>query len=104
MKTRAVFLSALLLSLILILAGCSANPTATTPTASQPAATAVADPLPSWNDGPAKQAILDFVKTTTDKSNPKFVPPETASQPSIRTARRGSSSPSTRKCYSCSTV
>ena len=34
------------------------------------------DPLPSWNDGPAKRAILDFVRITTDKSNPKFVPPE----------------------------
>src|SRR5271169_1859559 len=34
------------------------------------------NPLPSWNDGPAKQAILDFVKTTTDKSNAKFVQPE----------------------------
>ena len=34
------------------------------------------DPLPSWNDGPAKKAILDFVKTTTDKNNSKFVPPE----------------------------
>jgi phosphoglycolate phosphatase-like HAD superfamily hydrolase len=33
------------------------------------------DPLPSWNDGAAKQAILDFVKTTTDQSSPKFVPP-----------------------------
>ena len=33
------------------------------------------DPLPSWNDGPAKQAIIDFVKTTTDKASPKFVPP-----------------------------
>jgi len=32
--------------------------------------------LPSWNDGPAKQAILDFVKTTTDKTNPKFIAPE----------------------------
>ena len=32
--------------------------------------------MPSWDDGPAKQAILDFVKTTTDKSNPKFVPLE----------------------------
>jgi phosphoglycolate phosphatase-like HAD superfamily hydrolase len=32
--------------------------------------------LPSWNDGPAKQAIVDFVRTTTDASNPKFVPPE----------------------------
>ena len=33
-----------------------------------------ADPLPSWNDGPAKQAIIDFVKATTDQSSPDFVP------------------------------
>jgi phosphoglycolate phosphatase-like HAD superfamily hydrolase len=33
------------------------------------------DPLPSWNQGPAKQAIIDFVKGTTDKDSPKFVPP-----------------------------
>jgi hypothetical protein len=32
------------------------------------------DPLPSWNDGPAKQAIISFVKETTDQSSPKFVP------------------------------
>jgi hypothetical protein len=30
--------------------------------------------LPSWNDGPTKQAILDFVRTTTDQASPKFVP------------------------------
>jgi phosphoserine phosphatase len=36
----------------------------------------VQDPLPSWNDGPSKQAILNFVKTTTDQTSPKFVPPE----------------------------
>jgi hypothetical protein len=35
-----------------------------------------ADPLPSWNDGPAKKAILDFVRMTTDKASPRFVPPE----------------------------
>ncbi len=34
------------------------------------------DPLPSWNDGPAKQAIMEFVRGTTDKSSPKYVPPE----------------------------
>jgi phosphoglycolate phosphatase-like HAD superfamily hydrolase len=34
------------------------------------------DPLPSWNDGPAKQAIVDFVKTTTDKAGADFVPSE----------------------------
>jgi phosphoglycolate phosphatase-like HAD superfamily hydrolase len=34
------------------------------------------DPLPSWNDGPAKQAIIEFIRATTDKASPKFVPPE----------------------------
>ena len=32
--------------------------------------------LPSWNEGPAKQAILDFVRDTTGPGSPKFVPPE----------------------------
>jgi len=36
---------------------------------------AQSDPLPSWNDGPAKQAIVDFVKATTDEVSPRFVPP-----------------------------
>jgi phosphoglycolate phosphatase-like HAD superfamily hydrolase len=34
------------------------------------------DPLPSWNEGPAKQAIVDFVRTTTEPGGPKFVPLE----------------------------
>jgi len=34
------------------------------------------DPLASWNDGPAKQAIVEFVKTTTIQGSPQFVPPE----------------------------
>jgi hypothetical protein len=34
------------------------------------------DPLPSWNDGPNKQAILDFVQATTNRASPTFVPPE----------------------------
>ena len=33
------------------------------------------DPLPSWNDGAAKTAILAFVKDTTTQGSPKFVPP-----------------------------
>jgi phosphoglycolate phosphatase-like HAD superfamily hydrolase len=40
------------------------------------AQTATGDPLPSWNDGPAKQAITTFVKETTDPASSKFVPPE----------------------------
>jgi hypothetical protein len=35
-----------------------------------------ATPLASWNDGPAKHAIIDFVRVTTDRANPSFVPPE----------------------------
>jgi phosphoserine phosphatase len=33
------------------------------------------DPLPSWNDGAAKKAIVEFVQTTTTQGNSKFVPP-----------------------------
>ena len=33
------------------------------------------DPLPSWNDGPAKQAIVEFVQATTTQGSAKFVPP-----------------------------
>ena len=34
------------------------------------------DSLSSWKDGPAKQAILNFVHVTTDSSSSKFVPLE----------------------------
>src|SRR5262245_60888239 len=33
------------------------------------------DPLPSWNDGPAKQAILDFVTAVTTEGGKDFVAP-----------------------------
>jgi phosphoserine phosphatase len=36
----------------------------------------VTDPLPSWNDGSAKQAIVTFIKETTAKGGSKFVAPE----------------------------
>ena len=32
--------------------------------------------LTAWNDGPAKQAITEFVHATTDQSSPKFVQSE----------------------------
>jgi len=40
------------------------------------AAEAFDDPLPSWNNGAAKQAILTFVKDMTEKSSSKFVEPK----------------------------
>ncbi|MDI1352391.1 MAG: HAD family hydrolase [bacterium] len=36
----------------------------------------IKDPLPSWNEGANKKAILDFVQATTDKKNSQFVPLE----------------------------
>jgi phosphoglycolate phosphatase-like HAD superfamily hydrolase len=45
-------------------------PVLRTPARAQPA-----DPLPSWNEGAAKEAILAFVQATTDRSGPHFVPP-----------------------------
>jgi phosphoserine phosphatase len=75
--------------LALIVTGCATTPTSTTPTSTDsPSSTPAgavhnavekltgADPLPSWNDGPAKQAIINFVKTTTEKKNPQYVAPE----------------------------
>jgi len=41
-----------------------------------PEAHAMGDPLPSWNDGAAKKANLNFIHVTTDKLSAKFVPPE----------------------------
>src|SRR5271154_7410752 len=46
------------------------------PTASNAQAQSPERPLDSWNDGPAKQAILDFVRVTTDPASPTFVRPE----------------------------
>jgi phosphoserine phosphatase len=33
------------------------------------------DPLPSWNEGATKTAIIEFVDSVTDPSAPHFVPP-----------------------------
>jgi phosphoglycolate phosphatase-like HAD superfamily hydrolase len=38
-------------------------------------AQAQTDPLPSWNDGATKKAIVDFVQATTTQGSPSFVPP-----------------------------
>ena len=37
-------------------------------------AAVAADPLPSWNDGTTKKAIIDFVGRVTHEGGPDFVP------------------------------
>ena len=51
-------------------------PAASTMLLSASAQAAADDPLPSWNEGDAKRAILKFIAATTDTVSPDFVPPE----------------------------
>lgn len=34
-----------------------------------------ADPLPSWNDGPAKKSIMEFVERVTRRDSPEYLEP-----------------------------
>lgn len=56
-------------------------------------------PLGSWNEGPAKQAILDFVRVTTDQASSKFVPPEQRIATFDQDGTLGSNTRSIRKLY-----
>ncbi len=60
----SAFVRVFTLGVLLALGACAHAPPA-----------AQTDPLPSWNDGLAKQAILAFVKETTTQGSPQFVPP-----------------------------
>ena len=35
----------------------------------------IGDPLPSWNDGDTKEAIVNFVETITEEGGPNYVIP-----------------------------
>jgi hypothetical protein len=48
---------------------------AMSPPATAVAQTAVADPLPGWNDTTAKKSIVTFVERVTKQGSPDFVPP-----------------------------
>jgi hypothetical protein len=50
--------------------------TATIAQAADPSTSFGTGALPAWNDGPAKQAIVEFVQATTTQGSPKFVAPE----------------------------
>jgi len=50
------------------------------------------DPLPSWNDGKAKQSIVDFVKRVTTPGGNDFVKERERTPRSTTTARSGPNS------------
>lgn len=63
MKTIRLFIFAIL---VIFGSQCSQN--------SRQLAVATTDPLDKWNEGPAKESILTFMKTITDSTNPGYVP------------------------------
>jgi phosphoserine phosphatase len=71
--SRSVIGRRALLSVMALLPAVS-NALLTVPASAQQAGSGTA--LASWNDGPAKQAILDFVRDTTSRGSSKFVPLE----------------------------
>jgi hypothetical protein len=74
MRTRTTLASAAVLATVALLGWLTASGRPTTTLAQdKPGA---ADPLPSWNDGPSKIAILEFVTKVTKESSPQFVPRE----------------------------
>jgi hypothetical protein len=67
----ARFASWAVLSLFVLPCSPSATPSSAKPAASLPVP---ANPLPSWNDGPARTSILDFVRAVTTEGSADFVP------------------------------
>ncbi|MFC4480945.1 MULTISPECIES: HAD family hydrolase [Cupriavidus] len=57
------------------LSGCSTAPADPAANSATPSAQQT-DALPSWRDGPAKQAIVKFVSDVTRQGSPTYVPPE----------------------------
>jgi len=69
MKLHAVPVFApLIMTLVVIATGCAPQGEVA------PAVEVAANPLPSWNEGAAKQAIIEFVARVTDPASPDFVP------------------------------
>ncbi len=71
MRTRTTRAAAPLLAVGALLAALAASGRPAPDVQAQDKTT---DPLPSWNDGPSKKAILDFVARVTREGGPDFVP------------------------------
>ncbi len=67
MRTHYIYL----FSFIVFLIGCQPVQKQKTETAE----TIVSDPLPSWNEGTAKQSIISFVEAVTTDASPDFILP-----------------------------
>jgi hypothetical protein len=80
MPAGRIFSNLMLIILFsLFIAGCGNNASESAPTTSDTSAQTKeavnTDPLPSWNDGDAKKAIMKFVRATTDSADSSYVKP-----------------------------
>ncbi|OLL28652.1 HAD family hydrolase [Burkholderia sp. SRS-W-2-2016] len=77
-KYWSVYLRAMLAAalLSLTLAACTTDAQRDANGANGTATASAADPLPSWRDGPAKQAIERFVAEVTQQGSPAYLPPD----------------------------
>jgi len=67
-------LAVLFASLVFLLPGCASSPSSS-PGPGPALAERQADPLPSWNAGAPKAAILEFVARVSDTNGPDYVAP-----------------------------
>ncbi len=74
MNQKVNFATLLFTVLISFIAGCNQPQTKPATEKALPDTLTVSNPLPSWNDGIAKQSIIDFVTKTTAEGNADFVP------------------------------
>ncbi len=64
------------LALLAVFGLACTDPTSGSVAQAAPTPATASDPLPSWNDGTTKHAIIDFVERVTRDHGPDFVPPE----------------------------
>ena len=60
-------------ALLMLMLAVSRNTSVQEPASQTPSAQSTSDPLPSWNDGPARTAILDCVRAETTEGSAEFV-------------------------------
>ena len=72
MKTTG-FIKSLVLAFLVAFTACKEQ-TQTDATAAEQAAAIQIDPLPSWNDGEVKQAIVSYVQGVTNPESDTFIP------------------------------
>jgi phosphoglycolate phosphatase-like HAD superfamily hydrolase len=75
MTRRNVAAICLMASLLFLIPACTSGSSSDSPSpAAEGQAAALANPLPSWNDGEVKSSIVAFVESVTNAASPNYVP------------------------------